>query len=50
MKPPEVGEGVFRLGTKWLNFYLVVDQDEVTLIDAAAEHGALALEIVRARA
>jgi glyoxylase-like metal-dependent hydrolase (beta-lactamase superfamily II) len=33
-KPPEVGEGVYRLGTKWVNFYLVEDGGEFTLIDA----------------
>jgi glyoxylase-like metal-dependent hydrolase (beta-lactamase superfamily II) len=34
MRPPEVAAGVFRLGTKWVNFYLLVDQGEATLIDA----------------
>ena len=33
MKPPEVADGVFRLGTKWVNFYLLVDRGEATLID-----------------
>jgi glyoxylase-like metal-dependent hydrolase (beta-lactamase superfamily II) len=33
-KPPEVGEGVYRLGTKWVNFYLVEDGGEFALIDA----------------
>jgi glyoxylase-like metal-dependent hydrolase (beta-lactamase superfamily II) len=33
-RPPEVAEGVYRLGTKWINFYLVVESDEYTLIDA----------------
>jgi len=32
--PSEVAEGVYRLGTKWLNFYLVEDDGEYTLIDA----------------
>jgi glyoxylase-like metal-dependent hydrolase (beta-lactamase superfamily II) len=32
--PREVAEGVYRLGTKWLNFYLVEDDGEFTLIDA----------------
>jgi glyoxylase-like metal-dependent hydrolase (beta-lactamase superfamily II) len=32
--PPEVAEGVYRLGTKWINFYLVEDEGEFTLIDA----------------
>jgi glyoxylase-like metal-dependent hydrolase (beta-lactamase superfamily II) len=34
MKPHEVADGVFRLGTKWANFYLLVDGTEATLIDA----------------
>jgi glyoxylase-like metal-dependent hydrolase (beta-lactamase superfamily II) len=34
LKPAEVAGGVFRLGTKWVNFYLLVDQGEATLIDA----------------
>jgi glyoxylase-like metal-dependent hydrolase (beta-lactamase superfamily II) len=34
LKPAEVADGVFRLGTKWVNFYLLVDQGEATLIDA----------------
>ena len=29
----EVAEGVFMLGTRWVNFYLVVDGDERTLVD-----------------
>jgi glyoxylase-like metal-dependent hydrolase (beta-lactamase superfamily II) len=32
--PSEVADGVYRLGTKWANFYLVVDADDVALIDA----------------
>jgi glyoxylase-like metal-dependent hydrolase (beta-lactamase superfamily II) len=32
--PPEVAEGVYRLGTKWINFYLVAEGGEFTLIDA----------------
>jgi glyoxylase-like metal-dependent hydrolase (beta-lactamase superfamily II) len=32
--PPEVADGVYRLGTKWINFYLVEDEGEFTLIDA----------------
>lgn len=32
--PPEVPEGVYRLGTKWVNFYLVAEEGEFTLIDA----------------
>lgn len=31
---PEVAEGVYRLGTKWINFYLVAEGGEFTLIDA----------------
>jgi glyoxylase-like metal-dependent hydrolase (beta-lactamase superfamily II) len=34
LKPAEVAGGVLRLGTKWVNFYLLVDQGEATLIDA----------------
>jgi glyoxylase-like metal-dependent hydrolase (beta-lactamase superfamily II) len=33
-RPPEIAEGVYRLGTKWVNFYLVAEQAEFTLIDA----------------
>jgi glyoxylase-like metal-dependent hydrolase (beta-lactamase superfamily II) len=32
--PREVAEGVYRLGTRWLNFYLVEQDREFTLIDA----------------
>jgi glyoxylase-like metal-dependent hydrolase (beta-lactamase superfamily II) len=32
--PPEVAQGVYRLGTKWINFHLVADEGEFTLIDA----------------
>src|SRR6266545_5113133 len=32
--PPEVAEGVYRLGTKWINFYLVAEEGEFTLVDA----------------
>jgi glyoxylase-like metal-dependent hydrolase (beta-lactamase superfamily II) len=30
----EVAHKVFRLGTRWANFYLVVEGDEATLVDA----------------
>jgi glyoxylase-like metal-dependent hydrolase (beta-lactamase superfamily II) len=33
-KPPEVAEGIYRLGTKWINFYLVAEGEEYTLVDA----------------
>jgi glyoxylase-like metal-dependent hydrolase (beta-lactamase superfamily II) len=33
-RPVEVAEGVYRLGTKWINFYLVEEDGEFTLIDA----------------
>jgi glyoxylase-like metal-dependent hydrolase (beta-lactamase superfamily II) len=33
-RPPEVAEGVYRLGTRWVNFYLVGEGGEFTLIDA----------------
>jgi glyoxylase-like metal-dependent hydrolase (beta-lactamase superfamily II) len=32
--PPEVAEGVYRLGTKWINFYLVEEGGEFTMVDA----------------
>jgi glyoxylase-like metal-dependent hydrolase (beta-lactamase superfamily II) len=32
--PREVAEGVYRLGTRWLNFYVVEEGGEFTLIDA----------------
>jgi glyoxylase-like metal-dependent hydrolase (beta-lactamase superfamily II) len=34
LRPPEVAEGVYRLGTRWINFYLVAEAAEFTLIDA----------------
>jgi glyoxylase-like metal-dependent hydrolase (beta-lactamase superfamily II) len=33
-RPPEIAEGVYRLGTRWVNFYLVAEKAEFTLIDA----------------
>jgi glyoxylase-like metal-dependent hydrolase (beta-lactamase superfamily II) len=33
-RPPEVAEGVYRLGTRWINFYLVAEGSEFTLVDA----------------
>jgi glyoxylase-like metal-dependent hydrolase (beta-lactamase superfamily II) len=30
----EIASGVFRLGSRWVNFYLVVDGDEAILVDA----------------
>jgi glyoxylase-like metal-dependent hydrolase (beta-lactamase superfamily II) len=33
-RPPEVAEGVHRLGTSWINFYLVADGADYTLVDA----------------
>lgn len=56
---PEVAERVYRLGTRWVNFYLVADGDEALLIDSgypgyfgdlesAAPHLGVALEGVRA--
>jgi glyoxylase-like metal-dependent hydrolase (beta-lactamase superfamily II) len=33
-RPPEIAQGVYRLGTRWVNFYLVAEQAEFTLIDA----------------
>ena len=32
--PREVAEGVYRLGTKWANLYLVAEDGEFTLVDA----------------
>jgi glyoxylase-like metal-dependent hydrolase (beta-lactamase superfamily II) len=34
MTPPEVADRICRLGTRWGNFYLLVDGREATLIDA----------------
>jgi glyoxylase-like metal-dependent hydrolase (beta-lactamase superfamily II) len=33
-KPPQVAQGVYRLGTRWINFYLVAEGEEYTLVDA----------------
>jgi hypothetical protein len=33
-RPPEIAEGVYRLGTRWVNFHLVAEEAEFTLIDA----------------
>lgn len=33
-EPIEVGPGIYMLGTKWVNFYLVTDGDEAILVDA----------------
>jgi hypothetical protein len=33
-RPPEVAEGVYRLGTRWINFSLVADGAEYTLVDS----------------
>jgi glyoxylase-like metal-dependent hydrolase (beta-lactamase superfamily II) len=33
-RPPEIAEGVYRLGTSWVNFYLVAAEAEFTLVDA----------------
>jgi hypothetical protein len=30
-----VADGVYRLGTRWVNFYVVVDGSEAILVDAA---------------
>ncbi|HEY3191951.1 MAG TPA: MBL fold metallo-hydrolase [Solirubrobacterales bacterium] len=32
--PPEVADRVYRLGTRWINFHLVEDEGEFTLVDA----------------
>jgi glyoxylase-like metal-dependent hydrolase (beta-lactamase superfamily II) len=34
VRPPEVADGVFRLGTRWANFYLLVEGRAATLVDA----------------
>jgi glyoxylase-like metal-dependent hydrolase (beta-lactamase superfamily II) len=34
MTPPEVAEGIFRLGTRWANFHLLVAGQEAILVDA----------------
>jgi glyoxylase-like metal-dependent hydrolase (beta-lactamase superfamily II) len=33
-RPPEIAERVYRLGTRWVNFYLVAEEAEFTLVDA----------------
>jgi glyoxylase-like metal-dependent hydrolase (beta-lactamase superfamily II) len=33
LNAPEVADGVFRLGTKWVNFYLVAEDGEFALVD-----------------
>src|SRR6266540_1946683 len=33
-RPPEVAESVYRLGTRWINFYLVAEGAGYTLVDA----------------
>ena len=33
-RPPEVADGVFGLGTRWVNFYCVVDGRAAILVDA----------------
>jgi glyoxylase-like metal-dependent hydrolase (beta-lactamase superfamily II) len=33
-RPPEVADGVYRLGTRWINFYLVAEDADYTLVDA----------------
>jgi glyoxylase-like metal-dependent hydrolase (beta-lactamase superfamily II) len=32
--PPEVADRVYRLGSGWVNFYLIVEDDAVTMVDA----------------
>jgi glyoxylase-like metal-dependent hydrolase (beta-lactamase superfamily II) len=33
-RPPEIAKGVYRLGTRWVNVYLVAEEAEYTLFDA----------------
>jgi glyoxylase-like metal-dependent hydrolase (beta-lactamase superfamily II) len=33
-RPPEIAPGVYTLGTRWVNFYLVAEEGEFTLVDA----------------
>jgi glyoxylase-like metal-dependent hydrolase (beta-lactamase superfamily II) len=33
-RPAEVAPGVHRLGTRWINFYLIAEEREFTLVDA----------------
>ena len=34
MTPPrQVADGVYRLGTDWVGWYLIVDDDSVTVVD-----------------
>lgn len=32
--PQQVAERVYRLGTKWINFHLIEEDGEYTLVDA----------------
>lgn len=32
--PPEVAHGIYRLGTRWANFYLVVEGNEALVVDS----------------
>ena len=43
-RPPEVAEGVFRLGTRWVNFHLVTDGRDAILVDAGYPRYARQLE------
>jgi glyoxylase-like metal-dependent hydrolase (beta-lactamase superfamily II) len=47
-RPPQIAQGVYRLGTRWINFYLVAEGSEFTLVDAGYpgywKHLAAALE------
>jgi glyoxylase-like metal-dependent hydrolase (beta-lactamase superfamily II) len=51
--PSEVAAGVYRLGTRWINFYLVAEGGEFTLVDAGYpgywKHLAGAIEAIGAR-
>jgi glyoxylase-like metal-dependent hydrolase (beta-lactamase superfamily II) len=33
-RPPEVADGVFQLGTRWVNFHLVTEGSDAILVDA----------------
>jgi glyoxylase-like metal-dependent hydrolase (beta-lactamase superfamily II) len=52
-RPPEVAKGVYRLGTSWINSYLVEEDAEFTLIDAGYpgywKHLAAAIDVLGAR-
>ena len=43
--PAEVAERIYNLGAKWVNFYLVVEDDQAVLVDAGYPRYANRLEV-----